>query len=58
MYRREIDHGAWPLQPAEAEIDVNTMAEPLGLRLPDVPPLLHFARRLQVVVWPQEHVRL
>ncbi len=56
VYRREIDHVAWPLRPAEAAIDANTMAAPLGLRLPDVAPLLHFARRLEVVVWPREQV--
>jgi len=28
------------------------MTAPLGLCLPDTPPLLHFARRLEVAVWP------
>jgi uncharacterized protein YqjF (DUF2071 family) len=51
LYRGEIDHGPWPLQPAEAEIEVNTMLEPLGMSIPDAPPLLHFARELDVVAW-------
>jgi hypothetical protein len=38
------------LQPAQAEIEVNTMADPVGIPLAG-PPLLHFARRLDVVVW-------
>ena len=46
-----IRHAPWPLQPAEAEISVDTMAAAHGLDLPAVPPLLHFARRLDVVGW-------
>jgi uncharacterized protein YqjF (DUF2071 family) len=56
VFRVEIDHPAWPLQPADAQIDVNTMTAPLGLALPDTQPLLHFARRLDVVVWLRERV--
>jgi len=49
--RGDILHAPWPLQPAEAEIERNTMAGPSGIILPNVPPLLHFARRLDVVIW-------
>jgi len=42
----------WPLQDAEAEIEANTMAAAAGITLPDVPPLLHFSRKLEVRVWP------
>jgi uncharacterized protein YqjF (DUF2071 family) len=49
--RGDVEHAPWPLQPAAASIEVNTMAEPLGLRL-EGPPLLLFARELQVRVWP------
>lgn len=52
--RAEIHHAQWPLQPAEAEFEVNTMAAPLGLTLPPAASLLHFARRLDVVVWLPE----
>jgi uncharacterized protein YqjF (DUF2071 family) len=52
LYRGEIHHIPWPLQKAEADITVNTMTVPHGLSLPDTAPLLHFARRLDVVVWP------
>ena len=51
LYRGDIDHAPWPLQPAEAEIRVNTMARPHGIALPDTAPLLHFARRLDVRAW-------
>jgi hypothetical protein len=56
VYRGEIDHPPWPLEPAEAEIEKNTMTAPLGLSLPDTKPLLHFSRRMDVKVWPLERV--
>jgi uncharacterized protein YqjF (DUF2071 family) len=51
-YRLEIHHPPWPLQPAEAEFACNTMADAAGLPLPDVTPLLHFAKRQDMVAWP------
>lgn len=52
VYRGEIHHEPWPLQNAQAEIDVNSVATAAGLVLPEVEPLLHFARRLDVLIWP------
>jgi uncharacterized protein len=52
VYRAEIHHQQWPLQDAEAEITVNTMAKAAGVELPGTRPLLHFSKRLQVLVWP------
>ena len=49
LFRGEIHHPPWPLQPAEAEIDLNTMAPP-GIETSGE-PLLHFARRQDVVIW-------
>lgn len=51
IYRCEIHHRPWPLQPAEAEIQRNTMAAGDGIALPDSPPLLHFARHQPTIVW-------
>jgi uncharacterized protein YqjF (DUF2071 family) len=51
LLRGEIHHAPWPLQPAAAEIETNTMAAAVGIPLPDEPPLLHFARRIDVVCW-------
>ena len=51
VYRGEINHAPWPLQPATCEIAVNTMAAPLGLSLPAQPDLAHFAARLEVKAW-------
>jgi uncharacterized protein YqjF (DUF2071 family) len=56
LYIGEIHHLPWPLQPAEAEIERNSMAQASGIHLPDQPPLLHFARRLDVAVWPLRRV--
>ncbi len=48
IYRCDIQHPHWPLQKAEANIENNTMLKPLGLNIPDTPPLVHFAKRLVV----------
>jgi uncharacterized protein YqjF (DUF2071 family) len=50
IYRGEIHHVPWPPQPAEAEIERNTMAPP-GVMLPTGPTRLRFARALDVVAW-------
>jgi uncharacterized protein YqjF (DUF2071 family) len=57
VYRAEIHHAPWPLQDAEAEIEINTMAAPAGVALSGRPPLLHFSRKLEVLVWPPHRVR-
>ena len=51
VFRGEIHHPPWPLQPAEAELKANTMTASHGLVLPDTPPLLHFARRIDTLEW-------
>ena len=51
-YRLDIHHPPWRLQPAEAEITTNTMAEAAGIHLPAGTPLLHFSRRQDMVAWP------
>ena len=56
VWRCDIHHAQWPLQPAAAEVEVNTMLRQIGLMLPDTPPLLHFARRLDVVAWRPSRV--
>jgi hypothetical protein len=48
----DIHHVPWPLQPAEAELRENTMIAPLGIALPDTAPILHYAKRLDVIAWP------
>ncbi len=48
--RGEIHHAPWPLQPAEARFEVQTMAAPLGLALAGE-PVLHYAHEMDVVAW-------
>jgi uncharacterized protein YqjF (DUF2071 family) len=51
--RLDIEHAPWPLQPASAEIDHNTMADAAGIALPQEKPRVLFARQLDVVAhWP------
>jgi len=52
LFHADIHHVPWPLQDAKAEIATNTMALTAGIHLPDQQPLLHYARRLDVFIWP------
>jgi hypothetical protein len=52
VYRAEIHHQQWPLQDADAEIVINTMAAASRLDLPGIQPLLHFSGQLDVLIWP------
>jgi uncharacterized protein len=54
LFRNEVHHATWPLQRAEAEIRESTMLEFHGIDVSGPPPLLHYASRLDVVVWPGE----
>lgn len=56
VFRGDILHDPWPLQPAEALVEHNSMTLQIGLALPDVPPLLHFVRHLDVVAWRLKRV--
>ena len=48
MRRCEVSHVPWPLQSARAEFSSLNMSRWMGLELPDEPPHLLFARRLDV----------
>jgi hypothetical protein len=49
--RTEVHHVPWPLQRAEAAIEQNELTTAHGFELAGSPPLLHFARKVDVVVW-------
>jgi uncharacterized protein len=53
VLRAEIHHPPWRLRRASAEIEENTTAAPFGIELRGE-PLLHFAPRQDVVIWPHE----
>ena len=52
LYRCEIHHPPWRLQMAQASISCNTMALSHGIDLPATEPLLHYARKMQALIWP------
>jgi uncharacterized protein YqjF (DUF2071 family) len=52
----EIHHLPWPLQPAQADLSLNSMAQAAGITLPEVAPILHFARSIDVAIWPLRRV--
>ena len=56
LFRAHIHHRPWPLQRAEAEITINELADPYGFALEGPPPLLHFSRRIDVVMWGLERL--
>ncbi|MEZ4629980.1 MAG: DUF2071 domain-containing protein [Deinococcales bacterium] len=58
LYRNEVHHVPWSLQKAEANIQQNTMLNYHGINIKGPPPLLHFAKRIDVVVWDAELVSL
>lgn len=56
IHRTEVHHAPWPLQDAEAEFEAQTMLEEYGFGALGAPPLLHFARFIDVVVWDPEPI--
>ncbi len=56
LYRGEIHHGPWPLQPAEARFERLDYGAPLGPSLARPPVSLLYAERLDVVVWRLERL--
>jgi len=57
LTRSNLHHVASPLEKAEAEIDRNDLAAAIGINLPQEEPVLYYARRLAVYVWPTELVQ-
>jgi uncharacterized protein YqjF (DUF2071 family) len=51
LFRADIHHRPWPLQQAQARIDLNTMPP---LKVSQADPLVHFSARQDVVIWPLE----
>jgi uncharacterized protein len=49
--RGDVHHHLWPLQPAEAEVQTLAMTQQIGVELPEISPILHFSKRLDVLAW-------
>lgn len=56
VWRNEVHHAPWPLQSARADLAVNTYLSSHGVAVMGDAPVLHFARRLDVVIWPGARV--
>jgi uncharacterized protein YqjF (DUF2071 family) len=57
VYRCEIFHLPWPLQPANATIETNTLAEALGIKVEQTAPLLHYSHKITALIWPLMRAR-
>jgi uncharacterized protein YqjF (DUF2071 family) len=56
IHRVQIHHLSWPLQPAEADFQVNTVAKAAGIELPPERPMLQFAKSLDVYIYAPEEI--
>ncbi|QBD76525.1 DUF2071 domain-containing protein [Ktedonosporobacter rubrisoli] len=58
IFRLHIHHRPWSLQLADAELELNTMASASNIPLPSPVerPLLRYAQRQEVLIWPPEVV--
>ena len=55
--RAVIHHHPWPLQSAEAQIEVNTMTDAAGVGIQGPPQRIAFSESIDVVVWRPQVVR-
>ncbi|MBS0209280.1 MAG: DUF2071 domain-containing protein [Planctomycetes bacterium] len=55
FFRGEVHHVPWPLQPAAGAVDAGQLLAVHGIQVSG-PPLLHFAKRVDVVLWPLERL--
>ena len=55
IWTNEIHHVPWPLQSAEVEIEHDSYLSHHGLKVGG-PPLAHFARRIDAIVWNARRV--
>ncbi len=56
LYRADILHNPWILQPAEAEFATQSMLDAHGIIPIEQPPLLLFSKRLEMIAWTPERI--
>jgi uncharacterized protein len=56
IHRAQIHHLPWPLRPAEAEFRENTLGARHGFALSEPPQILHFVKRLDVLIFGPERL--
>jgi hypothetical protein len=54
--RVNIHHLPWPLELAEADIELNDLPQAHGIHLPNTKPLLQYSRELTVYIWALEEM--
>ncbi len=55
VQKAEVHHMPWPLQNAEAQFEINTMLEPIGLE-PEGDPVLFYSHTLSTLEWAPARV--
>ena len=56
LYRCEIHHLPWPLQPVEWKVEKNTMASVAGIEIREEEAIGQFSRKLKVLLWAPERL--
>ncbi|MFA1611132.1 YqjF family protein [Halobellus rubicundus] len=56
LYYGDIDHPPWPLAPAEAEIESNTLFAANGFEAPEGEPLVHYSPGTEVTAGPLRRI--
>lgn len=56
LYRAEIHHEPWPLQPADAAVRRNELLHALGITVARPAPLRHFSAGVDIVAWSLERM--
>ena len=56
LYRTDIHHLPWSLEVASSDLELNSMAQTIGIDLPASPDLTHFSRTLNRLMWAPERL--
>jgi uncharacterized protein YqjF (DUF2071 family) len=56
LYRTEVHHLPWPLQPAAADVDATELLASHGIAVHGPPALVHYARGVDVLTWAPQLV--
>lgn len=57
IYRCDIDHCPWPLQPANADVHINDVGQGFGFNHRSAPPLVSYAESLTTHIWLPERIQ-
>ncbi len=57
LFRCDIHHRQWTLEPAEAQFEALSLPDPAGIKLSTSAPILHFSRVQDVLAWPPAVVK-